>query len=123
MYKRQVKNSFNSYPLDRLAIAGAVAAMADEEHFETTRQAIIKSREALRSALLALAFEVLPSAANFIFVRHPQRDAGDLAAALRSRGIIVRHFRLPRIDQHLRITIGTDEQCALLVEALREILA
>lgn len=119
----RVKNSFNSYPLDRLAIAGAVAAMADEEHFETTRQAIIKSREALRSALLALGFEVLPSAANFIFVRHPQRDAGDLAAALRRRGIIVRHFRLPRIDQHLRITIGTDEQCALLVEALREILA
>ncbi|WP_299066228.1 histidinol-phosphate transaminase [Accumulibacter sp.] len=118
----RVKNSFNSYPLDRLAIAGAVAALADERHFETTRQAVIHSRETLCLALRSLAFEVLPSAANFIFVRHPQRDAGDLAAALRQRGIIVRHFRLPRIDQHLRITIGTDAQCELLVVALREIL-
>ena len=118
----RVKNSFNSYPLDRLAIAGAIAAMGDQEYFERTRQAVIDSREVLRNELLALAFKVLPSAANFIFVRHPQRDAGELAAQLRQRGIIVRHFRSPRIDQHLRITIGTDEQCAVLVEALREIL-
>ena len=118
----RVKNSFNSYPLDRLAIAGAIAAMGDQEYFERTRQAVIDSREALRNELLALAFKVLPSAANFIFFRHPQRDTGELAAQLRQRGIIVRHFRSPRIDQHLRITIGTDEQCAVLVEALREIL-
>ena len=118
----RVKNSFNSYPLDRLAIVGAVAALADEAHFETTRQAVMRSRETLCRALRSLGFAVLPSAANFIFVRHPRRDAGDLAAALRQRGIIVRHFRLPRIDQHLRITIGTDAQCELLVVALREIL-
>jgi histidinol-phosphate aminotransferase len=73
--------------------------------------------------LQALGFEVLPSAANFIFTRHPARDAAQLAAALRSRSIIVRHFKLPRIDQHLRITIGTDAQCTSLVSALREILA
>jgi histidinol-phosphate aminotransferase len=103
----RVKNSFNSYPLDRLAIAGAVAAFGDQKHFEQTRQAVIRSRETLRSALLGLAFEVLPSAANFLFARHPQHDAGGLAAALRERGILVRHFRLPRISQHLRITIGT----------------
>ncbi|HMW54804.1 MAG TPA: histidinol-phosphate transaminase [Accumulibacter sp.] len=118
----RVKNSFNSYPLDRLAIAGAVAAIGDQEHFEITRQAVISSREALRSTLLRLGFEVQPSAANFIFARHPQHDAGQLAAALRQRGIIVRHFRLPRIDQYLRITIGTDAQCALLVKALAEIV-
>jgi histidinol-phosphate aminotransferase len=118
----RVKNSFNSYPLDRLAIAGAVAAIGDRKHFEQTRQAVIRSREALRSALLALAFDVLPSAANFVFARHPQHDAGGLAAALRERGILVRHFRLPRIDQYLRITIGNPEQCARLLEALREIL-
>ncbi|MBE2261005.1 MAG: histidinol-phosphate transaminase [Candidatus Accumulibacter sp.] len=118
----RVKNSFNSYPLDRLAIVGAVAAIADREHFETTRQAVIRSREALRGELLALAFEVLPSAANFVFVRHPRRDAAEIAAALRQRGIIVRYFKLPRIDQHLRITIGTDAQCASLIDALREIL-
>lgn len=118
----RVKNSFNSYPLDRLAIAGAVAAIGDKEHFETTRQAVIRSREKLRHALLELGFDVLPSAANFIFVRHPRREAGQLAAALRERGIIVRHFRLPRIDQHLRVTIGTDAQCDFLVDSLREIL-
>ena len=118
----RVKNSFNSYPLDRLAIAGAVAAIDDQEYFELTRQAVIDSREALRRALQELGFTVLPSAANFIFASHPQRDAGELAAALRQCGIIVRHFRLPRIDQYLRITIGTDAQCELLVEALRNIL-
>ena len=119
----RVKNSFNSYPLDRLAIAGAAAAMADREHFNTTRQAVINSRQILTNQLQALGFEVLPSAANFIFTRHPARDAAQLAAALRSRSIIVRHFKLPRIDQHLRITIGTDAQCTSLVSALQEILA
>ena len=102
--------------------AGAVAAINDQEHFATTSQAVIRSREALRSSLLQLGFEVLPSAANFIFTRHPQYGAGQIAAALRERGIIVRHFKLPRIDQHLRITIGSDEQCQILVEALSEIL-
>ncbi|HEX5804205.1 MAG TPA: histidinol-phosphate transaminase [Azospira sp.] len=118
----RVKNSFNSYPLDRLAIAAGVAAMEDEAHFETTRRAVMKSREALVADLAKLGFEVLPSAANFIFARHPQHDAGTLAAALRERAIIVRHFRLPRIDQYLRITIGTDAQCMTLLAALREIL-
>ena len=118
----RVKNSFNSYPLDRLAIAGAVAALEDNEHFETTRQAVINSREQMSADLQALGFEVLPSAANFIFTRHPQHDAAQLAAALRQRSIIVRHFKLPRIDQHLRITVGTDPQCQALIDALREIL-
>jgi histidinol-phosphate aminotransferase len=118
----RVKNSFNSYPLDRLAIAGAVAAMEDRAHFEQTRQAVIRSREALVKELAALGFEVLPSAANFVFARHPRHDAGELAAALRSRSIIVRHFRQPRIEQFLRITIGTDAQCQTLIGALREIL-
>ncbi len=119
----RVKNSFNSYPLDRLALAGAVAAMEDREHFEQTRQAVIRSREALMKELAALGFEVLPSAANFVFARHPRRDAGELAAAMRSRSIIVRHFRQPRIEQFLRITIGTEEQCQCLLDALRTLLA
>ena len=118
----RVKNSFNSYPLDRLAIAGAVAAIEDSEHFETTRRAVIKTRDELSAALAGLGFEVLPSAANFVFARHARRDAAELAAALRSRSIIVRHFRQPRIEQFLRITVGTDAQCATLVAALREIL-
>jgi histidinol-phosphate aminotransferase len=118
----RVKNSFNSYPLDRLAIAGAVAAMEDTAHFDTTRQAVMKSRDALVADMAKLGFDTLPSAANFIFARHPQHDAATLAAALRERSIIVRHFKLPRIDQYLRITIGTDEQCMTLLAALREIL-
>lgn len=119
----RVKNSFNSYPLDRLAITGGAAAMEDTAHFERTRQAVIASREQLSSNLTGLGFQVLPSSANFVFARHPDHDAGELAAALRARSIIVRHFNQPRIDQFLRITIGTDAQCAALVAALREILA
>ncbi len=118
----RVKNSFNSYPLDRLAIAGATAAMADKAHLESTRRAVMASRAALTAELEGLGFAVLPSAANFIFTRHPQHDAAQLAAELRQRKVIVRHFKLPRIDQHLRITIGTEAQCQALVEALREIL-
>ncbi|MDD4882041.1 MAG: histidinol-phosphate transaminase, partial [Gallionellaceae bacterium] len=119
----RVKDSFNSYPLDRLAIAGGAAAMADRAHFELTRQAVIRSRDWLTAEMTGLGFDVLPSAANFIFARHPERDAGELARLLRERSIIVRHFRLPRIEQFLRITIGTDAQCQALVDALREILA
>ena len=78
--------------------------------------------EALIADMAKLGFETLPSAANFIFTRHPKHDAATLAAALRERSIIVRHFKLPRIEQHLRITIGTDEQCMALLAALREIL-
>jgi histidinol-phosphate aminotransferase len=119
----RVKDSFNSYPLDRLAIAGAVAAYEDVEHFERTRAAVIASRERLAGELAALGFSVLPSAANFLFARHPSRDAARLQAALRERRVLVRHFRKPRIDQYLRITVGTDAECAALVDALREILA
>ena len=118
----RVKNSFNSYPLDRLAIAGATAAIEDREWFERTRQAVMKSRKQLIGQLAELGFEVLPSLANFVFARHPRHDGGELAKALRARSIIVRHFKLPRIDQFLRITVGTDEQCAALVSALREIV-
>lgn len=118
----RVKNSFNSYPLDRVAIAGAVAAIEDVEHFDTTRRAIMSGRKKLVGDLVALGFDVLPSQANFVFARHPRRDAGELAKALRERSIIVRHFRQARIDQHLRITVGTDEQCRTLVSALRELL-
>jgi len=114
----RVKNSFNSYPLDRFAQAGAVAAFEDEAYFQQTRKAIMASRERLSARLAGLGFEVLPSAANFVFARHPRRDGGDLAAALREQGIIVRHFRQPRIDQYLRITIGTDAECDRLAEAL-----
>ena len=118
----RVKNSFNSYPLGRLAIAGAIAALEDREHFENTRRRLIANRERLVAELRALGFEVLPSAANFVFARHPGRDAGRLAAGLRARAVVVRHFRQPRIEQFLRISIGNEQQCAALVRALTELL-
>ncbi len=117
-----MKNSFNSYPLDRLAIAGAVASVQDKDHFQACRSKVMATRQQLVGRMGRLGFEVMPSAANFIFVRHPSRDAAGLALALRQRAIIVRHFKLPRIDQFLRITVGTDEQCGILTEALAEIL-
>ena len=118
----RIKDSFNSYPLDRFALAGATAAIEDAAYFEQTCAAVIKTREVLIGEMAGLGFEVLPSAANFIFARHPQRDAAELATALRSRSIIVRHFKAARIDQFLRITVGTDAECGLLLAALKEIL-
>ena len=118
----RVKNSFNSYPLDRLALAGAVASVQDEAYFQDSCAKVIAVREQLVADLQALGFAVLPSAANFIFAQHPQRAGAELTARLRERAIIVRHFKLPRIDNFLRITVGTPEQCQALVAALREIL-
>ncbi|MEW5972390.1 MAG: histidinol-phosphate transaminase [Pseudomonadota bacterium] len=115
----RVKDSFNSYPLDRLAIAGAVAAFHDEAWFLQTRRAAMESRESLVRDMAAMGFDIVPSAANFIFARHPGYDAARIAAGLREHGVIVRHFNKPRIDQHLRITIGTPEQNEALLKALR----
>nr|WP_245181684.1 histidinol-phosphate transaminase [Sinorhizobium mexicanum] len=118
----RVKDSFNSYPLGRTAQAGAIAAIKDEAWFEQTRGKIIASREKLTGELKNRGFEVLPSQANFVFARHPGHGGQTLAAKLRERAVIVRHFAKPRISDFLRITIGTDEECARLVAALDEIL-
>jgi len=117
----RVKNSFNSYPLDRMAIVGAAAAFDDREYFEQTCKQVIASREVLVEQLEGKGFEVLPSAANFIFARHPHHDAAGLAAKVREQGVIVRHFKQERIAQFLRITIGTPEQNQALVDALGEL--
>ena len=117
----RVKNSFNSYPLDRIAIVGAAAAFDDREYFESTCNLVIASREKLVGQLQDKGFEVLPSAANFIFARHPQHDAAGLAAKVREQGVIVRHFKQQRIAQFLRISIGTPEQNQALVDALGEL--
>jgi histidinol-phosphate aminotransferase len=119
----RVKDSFNSYPLDRFAIAGATAAMQDRAYFEDTCLKVIATRQRLVEELEQLDFEVLPSGANFIFAKHSWRDGAELTAKLRERSIIVRHFKNPqRIAPFLRITIGTEEQCKMLVAALSEIL-
>ncbi|MDP2155455.1 MAG: histidinol-phosphate transaminase [Sulfuricella sp.] len=120
----RVKDSFNSYPLDRFAIAGAAAAIEDRAYFEDTCRKVIATRTRMVADLEALGFEVLPSTANFVFARHGQQGGAELAARLRERSVIVRHFKNPsRIAPFLRITVGTDGQCEALVSALREILA
>ncbi|MCY1559472.1 Histidinol-phosphate aminotransferase [compost metagenome] len=119
----RVKDSFNSYPIDRLASAGAVASLDDEAWFCKTRDQVVDTREGLSLQLEDLGFEMLPSQANFVFARHPQRDAAELAALLRERAVLVRHFRQPRIAQYLRISIGTRDQCSALVQCLQDILA
>lgn len=119
----RVKDSFNSYPIDRFAEAGAIAALQDEAYFQHTRQQVIDAREQLVSDLQGLGFEVLPSGANFIFARHAGYTGEQLAAGLREQAVIVRHFKKPaRIADFLRITIGNDAQNQALIQALTGLL-
>ena len=120
----RVKDSFNSYPIDRFAEAGAIAALQDEAYFQQTRQQVIASRNQLVLDLQDLGFEVLPSGANFIFARHPNYPGEQLAASLRAQAVIVRHFKKPaRIADFLRITIGNPAQNQALMQALRTFLS
>ena len=119
----RVKDSFNSYPIDRLAEAGALASFEDEAYFKETTAKVTTTRQALVRDLQALDFEVLPSGANFIFAKHKTRDGAELTQRLRDKSIIIRHFKKPaRIAPYLRITIGTDTQSTQLIAALNEIL-
>ena len=118
----RVKDSFNSYPLDRVAQAGATAAMDDREWFEETRGKVVETRERVAGALRQRGFEVLPSQANFVFARHPGMSGEELAKGLRDRAVLVRHFAKPRISDFLRITIGTAEECDRLIAAIEEIV-
>ena len=118
----RVKNSFNSYPLGHLQIAAGIAAFEDKAHFDSTRQQVISSRDSLSDQLKILGFDVLPSAANFLFVQHTHKSAEIIHDQLRDLGIIVRHFKQPRIEEFLRITVGTDVQNRQLVSALGGLL-
>jgi len=117
-----VKDSFNSYPLDRLAIGGAVEAIKDVAHFEECCKKVIKTREWTERELSTLGFDVMPSRANFLMARHIGHDAGRLYEELKKTGVLVRYFNKPRINNCLRITIGTDEEMKSFVEKLKVIL-
>lgn len=119
---QRVKDSFNSYPLDRLALEGATAAMADESYFQSVRGKVIATREKMTAGLEALGFQVLPSQANFVLATHPRFAAEKLAADLRADKIIVRHFKQERIQEYLRITVGTDTETERLLASLRAII-
>ncbi|MFA5596379.1 MAG: histidinol-phosphate transaminase [Pusillimonas sp.] len=118
----RVKDSFNSYPLDAIAQAGAIASIEDNDYFRRACQAIIDAREMLVADLVALGFEVLPSQANFVFARHPDHDAAELARGLRDSHILVRHFSQPRVNEFLRITVGTPEAGQRLCQVLATLL-
>ena len=118
----RVKNSFNSYPLDIVAQRAALASVLDEDYFRHSCKRVINSRETLCSALCELGFNVLPSSANFVLASHSQYAASDLFARLRDQGILVRYFDKPRIDNYLRITIGTEEDNQAFLSALEYLL-
>ncbi|TPW13076.1 MAG: histidinol-phosphate aminotransferase, partial [Halothiobacillaceae bacterium] len=114
----RIKNSFNSYPLDRLAVPAAIAAVADSTYFEAVCQKIMATRAWVESRLRDLGFELVPSAANFIFIKHPRANAQKLYLTLKQQGVLVRYFDKPRINNHLRITIGTDEEMTIFLARL-----
>ena len=118
----RVKNSFNSYPLDRIAQVGATAAIEDEEYFRQTTDQVIRTRERIISILENNGFNVIPSKANFIFIHHPEKDAAELYATLKKQGVLVRYFNKPRINQYLRVSIGTDEEMDIFINKLDGIL-
>ncbi|MBO6932620.1 MAG: histidinol-phosphate transaminase [Roseibium sp.] len=119
---QRVKDSFNSYPLGRLSLEGALAAWSDHRWFEQTRRKVIADREATAERLVAQGFHVLPSSANFLFVSHERINAEDLQDKLRAHGILTRHFKQPRIENWLRISIGTSEACNKLTDATKAIV-
>lgn len=117
------KNSFNSYPLDRIAIAGATAAINDRDYFEECCSKIIKTREWATTELEALGFKVIPSAANFFFVSpNGKYRAQDLYLDLKEKGVLVRYWNKPKISDWVRITIGTDEEMKILIAKIKELL-
>lgn len=119
----RVKDSFNSYPIDRFAEAGATAAMQDVAYFEHTCAQVIATRTRLVAEMESMGFDILPSGANFIFAKHAAHDGAELTAKLREHNIIIRHFKKPaRIAPYLRITIGSEAQTDALIAALKSLL-
>lgn len=118
----RVKNSFNSYTVDRIALAGAAEAVMDEAYFRETRMKVMNTRERVSSELKKLGFVMTDSMANFLFISHPKVNASLIFKQLREKGILVRYFNLPRIDNYLRVTIGTDEEMDSLLQAMKEIV-
>lgn len=118
----RVKNSFNSYPIDSLAQTAAIASLSDPDHFNKSCRQIMATRSQLIDELEKLDFTVMPSATNFVFASHHEQSGKALYQELKKRGILVRYFNKPRIDNYLRITIGTDTEIDALIDKLKEIL-
>ncbi len=119
---KKIKYSTNPYNVNRMTAAAGAAAMRDTEYFDRCINAVKATREYTVSELEKLGFEVLPSSANFIFVRHGKLSGGEYYAELRKKGVLTRHFTQKRIENYLRISIGDDEQMKILLEKTKEIL-
>ena len=118
----RAKNAFNSYPLDQLAIVGAAEAIRDDAYFQSTCRKVIETRKWTANALSKLGFAMVPSMANFIFITHPRIPASVLYARLKEENILVRHFEKPRINNHLRVTIGSDADMQTFIQKTAQIL-
>lgn len=122
-YLRDCRFSFNSYPMNRPALAAGAAALADEAYFKEICGRIIETRERIKKELRELGFSFMDSRTNFVFAAHEKVPAKEIFEMLKEKGIYVRYFAKPRIDNYLRITIGTDEEMDRLLSVLREYLA
>ena len=119
-YLNDVKYSFNSYTLNQTSLACGVEAVKDQAYFNETRTRIMKTREHAKEVLGEMGFSFPDSKANFLFITHPDYPAKELFQALRQKDIYVRYFDQPRINNYLRVTIGTDEQMEAFYEFLRD---
>ncbi|MBA5850575.1 histidinol-phosphate transaminase [Clostridium sp. cel8] len=118
----RIKNSFNSYTVDRIASEAAVAAIEDEDYFKKCTKRIIDTRESTVKKLENIGFKVIPSKANFIFITHPKYSAKDIFLSLRKKGVLVRYFNKERIDNYLRVSIGSEEEMEIFIKRLEEVL-
>lgn len=119
---RCVRDSINSYTVDRLAQAGAAAAIEDEDYFQSICRRVIATRAWTENTLKEKDFTVLPSQSNFVFASLQSRTGKELLTGLRERGILVRWWDKPEIKNWLRISIGTDDDMKALVQALDELI-
>lgn len=117
-----VKNSYNSYTMDSVTISAAAASLADDEYFKDTCSKIINTRQKTIKALENLGFDVVPSMANFVLATHKSVKAINIFEQLKKQDIFVRYFKIPRIDNYLRITIGTDDEMNKLFYTLKNLL-
>jgi histidinol-phosphate aminotransferase len=120
---RRVRDSFNSYTIDRLALIGATAALSDAAYYNEINSRVVRTRDRVMEALRIMGFTVLPSAANFIFIKALNINGVDFFSALRKKGILVRHFNKDRISDFLRVSMGTDDDMDIFLDACRSIVA
>ena len=121
-YLKDVKFSVNSYTMNTPSLILGVESIKDDEYFREKIEAVVKTREWSKERLKELGFAMTDSKSNFLFVSHPKMAAAEIAAKLREEGIILRHFNKPRIDNYLRISVGTDEEMQILTDTLARIL-